>query len=202
MWQLVPYPRPLLALSGGIIPKRMARFKYSRHTTAMTEVFVRNTSLKTVEQLSSNSVEDATPCISGSHIAWVGGLGENSEVFLAELTGRYAICYCEMVPAAMEVPKGGTLAFDVSVTNMSEKSGHVSFGTKVTKPNGVQTDYVWGPFQVGLDSYQSKSGHKTHTISGGFPLGRSTYHGYVDLTGTGIIAECEFDFEVVDAPPF
>jgi beta propeller repeat protein len=172
---------------------------FTAHDGNDREVFVRNTSLKTVKQLSENGFEDVNPCISGSHVAWVGGLGEASEVFLATLTGKYAICYCEMVPEANEVPRGGTLGFDVSVTNMTEKRGYVRFGTKVTKPNGVQSDYVWGPFQVGLDSYQSKSGHKTHTIHANFPLGISTYHGYVDLTGTGIIAECKFGFKVV--PP-
>ncbi len=175
---------------------------FTAHDGNDREVFARNTSLKTVEQLSDNGFEDINPCISGSHIAWVGGLGETSEVFLANLTGRHAICYCEMAPDETEVQRGGTLGFDVSVTNMTGKRGYVSFGTKVTKPNGVQTGYVWGPFQVGLDAYQSKSGHKTHTISAGFPLGKSTYHGYVDLTGMGIIAECEFDFQVLEAPPF
>jgi hypothetical protein len=108
----------------------------------------------------------------------------------------YGICDCRLVPDAAVVPIGGTLGFDVSITNMTEKRGYVTFGTKVTKPNGVETDYVWGPFQVGLDSYGTKSGHKTHKIGASFQEGDYKYTGYVDLPGTGNIAICEFPVHV------
>lgn len=73
------------------------------------------------------------------------------------------------------------------------------FATKVTLPNGntyPPSGYLFGPYKVTLDSYQSKSGHLSHTLPIGAPLGPYTYHGYVGKPGEGVIDECQFDFTV------
>ncbi|MBW2319160.1 MAG: fibronectin type III domain-containing protein [Deltaproteobacteria bacterium] len=106
---------------------------------------------------------------------------------------------CEFSPDSTTLLRGDTLGFDVSVTNRTEARGYIDFGAKVTMPDGTQSDFVWGPFRVGMDSYQTISGYKTHTIPSYFPFGTYTYQGYVGQSGL-TIAECEFDFEVVEAP--
>jgi hypothetical protein len=104
---------------------------------------------------------------------------------------------CELIPDTTDpIPRGGTLGFQVNVTNNTSGMGMVLFGTKVTKPNLTQTGFIWGPLQVWLNPYQTKSGHKNHTIPTGFELGTYTYHGYVGRYGQ-IYQECQFDFEVV-----
>jgi len=106
------------------------------------------------------------------------------------------ICSCELIPDAIVVQRGQQLGFAVSVTNHTDGNGSVLFGTKVTKPDASRTGFIWGPFQVYLNSGQRKSGHKTHMIPSGFELGTYTYHGYVGGHGN-IYDECQFDFEVV-----
>jgi hypothetical protein len=75
----------------------------------------------------------------------------------------------------------------------------VGFATNVTLPNGniyPPFDYLFGPIEVSLDLYESKSGHLSHTIPGNAPLGTYTYHGYVGKADVGIINADNFDFEV------
>jgi hypothetical protein len=108
------------------------------------------------------------------------------------------LCECTLVPDATVVHRGGTLGFGVSVTNNTGGMGTVLFGTKVTKPDLTQSGFIWGPLEVWLNPYQTKSGHKTHTIPSGFELGTYTYHGYVGKYGN-IFDECQFDFEVTDS---
>ena len=47
------------------------------------EVFVYDSGLKIYEQITDNSFEDRYPCISRGSIAWVGGEGQDSEIFLS-----------------------------------------------------------------------------------------------------------------------
>jgi uncharacterized delta-60 repeat protein len=106
------------------------------------------------------------------------------------------LCECNFTPDNTVVPRGDTLGFQAGITNNTGGTGMVLFGTKVTKPNATQTGFIWGPLQVWLTPYQTKSGHKTHRIPSGFQLGTYTYHGYVGRFGH-IYYECQFDFEVV-----
>jgi hypothetical protein len=46
------------------------------------EVFIYDASLKSYEQITDNGLEDRYPRISGDKIAWVGGEGEASEIYL------------------------------------------------------------------------------------------------------------------------
>jgi PKD repeat protein len=107
-----------------------------------------------------------------------------------------SICACQLVPDATVIQRGGTFGFQASIINNTGGMGTVLFGTKVTKPDASQTGFILGPLQVYLNPHQTKSEHKTHAIPTGFPLGTSTYHGYVGRFGN-IYGECQFDFEVV-----
>jgi PKD repeat protein len=107
------------------------------------------------------------------------------------------LCICNFVPDNTTVVRGGTLGFEVSVTNNSGGAGMVLFGSKVTMPDGAQTGFIWGPLQVSLNPGQTKSGHKTHSVPSGFELGIYTYHGYVGKYGK-IFDECSFEFELVE----
>jgi hypothetical protein len=56
--------------------------------------------------------------------------------------------------------------------------------------------WLFGPVSVTLDSYGSRSGHKSHDIPSGAALGTYIYHAYVGNYGEGNYAECQFTFEV------
>jgi hypothetical protein len=93
------------------------------------------------------------------------------------------LCGCSVVLDSSTIARGGTLGFQVSVTNTTQGQGTVMFGTKITRPDGRRTGLIWGPIQVYLNPDQIKSGHKTHTIPVGFELGTYTYHCYVGKYG-------------------
>ena len=100
------------------------------------------------------------------------------------------------------IPRGGTLGVGVTITNNTDEDQIVYFATNVTLPNSniyPPSGYLFGPFQVTLNPYESKSGHLSHTIPGNAPIGAYTYHGYVGKPGVGIIDEGQFDFEVIEA---
>jgi len=108
-----------------------------------------------------------------------------------------------LTPDSTTVPRGGTLGFQITITNNTDKAGTIRFATKVTLPNGnpyPPSGYLFGPKEVTLNPYQSKSGHLSHTIPMGAPLGPYIYHGYIGRPGMGIIDEDQFDFEVVESP--
>lgn len=54
----------------------------TRHDGNDREIFVYDSSLRTYEQITDNDFEDRYPCISGNNIAWVGGEGKASEIFI------------------------------------------------------------------------------------------------------------------------
>ena len=111
---------------------------------------------------------------------------------------RYQLCACEFVPGPTDLMRGvDSLDFEVSVRNLTDLSGPVRFGTKITAPNGGQSGYIWGPFTVRLDPFEEVSGGGSHAIPSFLPLGLYTYHGYVSVLGT-IVAECEFDFQITE----
>ena len=108
---------------------------------------------------------------------------------------------CELVPDSTVVSRGGTVGFQATVTNNSDKTGVVLFATKVRLPNGnvyPASGYLYGPIPVSLTPYGSKSGHISHTLPGSESLGTYTYHGYVGRPGPVIYHECQFEFEVVE----
>ena len=104
-----------------------------------------------------------------------------------------------LTPDTTVVPRGGTLGLQATVVNNSDEAQTISFATNVTLPNGntyPPSGYLFGPLQVTLDPYESKSGDISHTIPGTAPLGTYTYHGYVGKAGVGVIDADYFDFEV------
>ncbi len=98
------------------------------------------------------------------------------------------------------IHRGGTLAFQATVKNNTDKTGTVLFATKVTKPDHSlypPSGYFIGPLNVPLVPYGSTPPYGIlHTIPQGAPLGTYTYHGYVGKVGVGLIYECQFDFSV------
>jgi hypothetical protein len=108
-----------------------------------------------------------------------------------------------LIPDSTTVSRGENLGIEVTVTNDTDKARIILFATKVTLPNGnpyPPSGYLFGPKEVTLNPYESKSGHLSHTIPMGAPLGIYTYHGYVGKPGVGIFDEDQFDFEVIEAP--
>ena len=61
---------------------------FTAHDGTDREVFVKNTSTNTVEQITNNTVEDYLPRISGTEVAWVQSYGINSEIHLSKGPGR------------------------------------------------------------------------------------------------------------------
>jgi hypothetical protein len=106
---------------------------------------------------------------------------------------------CSLVPDWPIVVQGGDLEFQGTITDNTDKSGSVLFATAITLPSGNRYPpygYLIGPLQVYLNSYQSKSGHRSQHIPHYAPLGTYTYHGYVGRYDMGILAECQFNFTV------
>jgi hypothetical protein len=105
---------------------------------------------------------------------------------------------CELVPDETIIPRGGTLGFQITVTNYLNKYGFVRFATDVVKPNGLKlppSGYLIGPLQVNLGPHGTKSGHKSHVVPEDAPLGTYTYRGYVGRSDV-IYHKCQFKFKV------
>jgi hypothetical protein len=110
-------------------------------------------------------------------------------------------CQCNLVPDATIIPRGGTLGFDITVTNNTDEVQLFGFATYATKPGGGKYPpfgYLIGPVRVSLNPYGSKSAHRSHSIPGNVPLGTYTYYGVVGTPGAGLYDRCQFDFEVVE----
>jgi hypothetical protein len=105
---------------------------------------------------------------------------------------------CNLVPDTTSVHRGGTFGFQATGTNYSNNTGSVFFATKVTKPDGNLSGFLFGPRSVYWGSYESKSGHLSHTIPSNAPLGLYTYYGYIGNYGIGNYSKCQFDFTVTD----
>jgi hypothetical protein len=106
---------------------------------------------------------------------------------------------CNLVPDATTIPRGGTLGFQGTVTNYTNKSATVLFASKVTLPSGnmyPSSGYLVGPLSVSFGPYQSKSGHLSLAIPSYAPTGTYTYHGYLGNYGVGLYSQCQFNFTI------
>ena len=108
------------------------------------------------------------------------------------------MCECIFAPDSTDVAKGGSFGFQVTVRNNTSKNGVVLFGTKVRKPSGIISDYIWGPHNVRLTEHATVAAQKTHTVPDTFATGLYQYYGYVWTEDTGIIDVCSFEFEVIE----
>jgi photosystem II stability/assembly factor-like uncharacterized protein len=127
---------------------------------------------------------------------------DDSTVFAGTSGGVFSYtfmrpCECNLVPDNTVVQRGGTLGFQATGTNYSDNSGSVLFATKVTKPDGNLSGFLFGPRSVYFGSHESKSGHLSHTIPYTAPVGVYTYHFYIGNYGLGNYGECHFNFEVI-----
>jgi hypothetical protein len=115
-----------------------------------------------------------------------------------------SLCECALVPDTVPavVHRGGTLGFQVTVTNNTDQIQRFRWVTMLTKPDGKwwpPTGYLSGPYVNGLMPHASKSGHRSHPIPNGAPLGIYTYHFFLGRPAEGFLHECTFDFEVTDS---
>ena len=146
-----------------------------------------------------------------SSYMWRVGVYDGPDHFVSEnrsTSGWYcfttpseSLASVSMTPEATVIPRGGNLRLQVTITNNRNKAGTLYFATKVTLPNGnpyPPSGYLFGPKEVTLNPYQSKSGDLAHTIPMGAPLGTYIYHGYIGRPGMGIIDEDQFDFEIIE----
>lgn len=106
-------------------------------------------------------------------------------------------CECTLVPDVSVIPRGGSLGFQATVVNKTDQTGTVVFGTKVTGPHGGLSGYLFGPTQVSLTPYESRSKNISHIVPEFVQPGMYTYHGYVGNPGPVLYDECQFEFEVV-----
>ncbi|MBC2695058.1 MAG: hypothetical protein HF982_07255 [Desulfobacteraceae bacterium] len=125
-----------------------------------------------------------------------------SDVFVSKFDGDLSSAAVELTlaPDSTTVPCGGILNIEVVVVNNTDEVQTIYFATKVTLPNGniyPLLGYLFGPYMVTLEPYESKSGYLSHTIPGNAPLGPYTYHGYVGKPDEGVINEDYFSFKVI-----
>jgi hypothetical protein len=60
-----------------------SRTVFAKYDGTDREIFIRNLQLNTSDPITHNGREDRYPCISGDYVAWVGGKGEASEIYLS-----------------------------------------------------------------------------------------------------------------------
>jgi len=129
----------------------------------------------------------------------IGPGGYDTEVKEAYIHVSEAICECDLVPDATTISRGGTLGFDITVSNNTDEVQVFGFATYVTKPGGGKyppSGYLIGPARVSLNPYGSKSAHRSLPIPGHVPVGTYTYYGVVGTLGAGLYDKCQFEFEV------
>lgn len=87
-----------------------------------------------------------------------------------------------ITPDSTSIPRGGTLGYNVTLTNNTSTTQTFKYWTYVTLPNNSRypaTGELFGPVTVTLTAGQTKSAHLTHTIPTVAPLGTYTYHAQV-----------------------
>jgi len=120
----------------------------------------------------------------------------NESDFSNEVSGvATSVLECNLIPDTIVIPRGGTLGFQVTLTNTTNQIQSFKFATNATLPNGKNTRYLIKPTSFTLNPYQTRSFHRSQFIPNTAPLGVYTYNGYVGFPGM-IYHECWFFFEV------
>jgi len=105
----------------------------------------------------------------------------------------------KLEPDAATVERGGTLGYDVTLTNHTATTLTFKYLTNVTLPNGSPyppSGALLGPKTIMLAPYASRSAHLTHLIPMSTPLGTYTYNAYIGVAPPTPMNERHFDFEV------
>jgi len=104
-----------------------------------------------------------------------------------------------LVPDADEASRGGSLGYDVTVTNHTDVVQTFEYWTMVRLPNGSMyppSGALFGPHTVNLPPFASGSAHLSHAIPVIAPLGMYTYNAYIGPNPPLPTNERHFDFEV------
>lgn len=106
---------------------------------------------------------------------------------------------------ALIVAQGGTLGYQVTVTNNINTAHRVIFATDVNLPDGSRYpqekgSYINGPSEVWFEPNQSITAHLTLSLPGDEPEGVYTWHAYILDEGGNCIAKDEFLFEIKAEP--
>jgi hypothetical protein len=104
-----------------------------------------------------------------------------------------------LTPDATTVPRGGTLGYDVTVTNETDRLQFIDYWTNVTLPNSnvyPPTGELFGPYFLILTGHESRSAHLSHDIPMTAPLGDYVYNAYVGQHPYVITNEEHFGFTV------
>jgi PKD repeat protein len=156
----------------------------------------------TIDSYDQNPVFEFTEVGDVTVALTVSGLtGSDTEIKENYISVK-ALCECDMVPDMTAVHRGGTLGFQATVTNNSNLSGSVYFGTKVKLPSGTMyppSGLFDGPYQLSMNPYGLISQHFSHNTSG-WPLGTYIYYGLVGIPGVVVFDVCQFEFEVKVVP--
>jgi hypothetical protein len=87
-----------------------------------------------------------------------------------------------LTPDTTTIPRGGTLGYQVTLTNETDALQCFEYWTNVTLPNGSiypPSGELFGPRYLCLDPNDSQSAHFSHAIPMGAPLGDYVYNAYV-----------------------
>jgi hypothetical protein len=159
----------------------------SRHDGLDREIFLINRSLGSEEKLTNNHFEDRYPRVSGNNIAWVGGEGNGSEIYLA-VAATPADIHMEPNPfdlssagkrmtGYIELPEG----FDVNQIDVSTVTLSVAgatFGADVSRTSVGDYDKDGIPDRtVKFDRQAVRAEGLTDMVVGGSIVGGGMFSG-------------------------
>ena len=159
----------------------------TRYDGSDREVVVYNASLKTYEQITDNDLEDSDPRISGNKIAWVGGEGNTSEIFLCDLCDNEPITGSvspsidtlwppnhRMIPVSIDAsalvthnPDTQITITSVATSEYSSQEAGEDYGENIYDENKFEPDWeITGDLTLNLRSERSGSSTgRTYTIT-------------------------------------
>ncbi|MBI5116566.1 right-handed parallel beta-helix repeat-containing protein, partial [Candidatus Poribacteria bacterium] len=103
-----------------------------------------------------------------------------------------------LVPDSEQISRGGTLGYNITITNCDATTATYDYWTNVVLPSGTThppSGWLFGPYPVTLNGSASRSGRQTNKIPTVAPLGDYTFNGFVGDYPT-ILNEYHFDFKV------
>jgi len=101
-------------------------------------------------------------------------------------------------PDSTSIPRGGSLGYSVTATNNTDSIQCFDYWSNVNLPSGAiypPSGELFGPVNVCVGPYDTRSAHLGHSIPMGAPLGTYSYNGYVGPYPT-VWDEDNFQFTV------